>query len=89
MPDLGRATQPPAAAEAREVFATIAALPAASREVLVAVDVAGLSYSEAGRALNVPEGTITTRLFRARGRVAKALSSPEGSGPAGRHPAIP
>jgi DNA-directed RNA polymerase specialized sigma24 family protein len=40
----------------------------------VAVDVAGLSYGEAARALNVPEGTITTRLFRARGRVAKALA---------------
>ena len=90
LPDLGRATQPPAAAEAREVFATIAALPDASRDVLVAVDVAGLSYGEAGRALNVPEGTITTRLFRARGRVAKALSSPRGvRSAAGRHPAIP
>jgi RNA polymerase sigma-70 factor (ECF subfamily) len=74
LPDLGVATQPPVAAETREVFATIAALPAASRDVLVAVDVAGLSYGEAAMAMRVPEGTITSRLFRARARVAEALS---------------
>jgi len=67
---------PPVAAETREVFTTIAALPAASRDVLVAVDVAGLSYGEVARAMQVPEGTITSRLFRARARVAKALSRP-------------
>ena len=65
---------PSSAIEAREVFAAIAALPDASRYTLVAVDVAGLSYGEAARALNVPKGTITTRLFRARARVAKALA---------------
>jgi RNA polymerase sigma-70 factor (ECF subfamily) len=68
------AAAPASAVEAREVFAAIAALPEPSRDTLVAVDVAGLSYGEAARALNVPEGTITTRLFRARGRVAKALA---------------
>jgi len=76
VPDSGTATQPAAAVEAREVFATIAALPAASRDVLVAVDVAGLSYGEAARAMQVPEGTVTSRLSRARARVAKALSGP-------------
>jgi RNA polymerase sigma-70 factor (ECF subfamily) len=70
----GGVAGPSSAVEAREVFAAIAALPDASRDTLVAVDVAGLSYGEAARALNVPEGTITTRLFRARSRVAKALS---------------
>ena len=70
----GGAAASSSAVEAREVFAAIAALPEPSRDTLVAVDVAGLSYGEAARALNVPEATITTRLFRARGRVAKALS---------------
>jgi RNA polymerase sigma-70 factor (ECF subfamily) len=74
LPDLRGATQPPAAAETREMFATIAALPAAFRDALVAVDVAGLSYGEAAKAMQVPEGTITSRLFRARDQVAKALS---------------
>ncbi len=76
LPDSGTASQPPVAAETREVFATIAALPPASRDVLVAIDVAGLSYGEAASAMQTPEATITSRLFRARGRVARALSGP-------------
>ena len=48
---------------------------------LVAVDVLGLSYREAARALRVREATITTRLFRARKQVAKQLApDPEPSG---------
>jgi RNA polymerase sigma-70 factor, ECF subfamily len=64
---------PQAALEAREVFEAIAALPPDFREALVAIDVAGLSYGEAARALRVREATITTRLFRARRRVAETL----------------
>ena len=74
LPDPRTGAQPPAAAEAREVFAEIAALPANYRDALVAIDVAGLSYKEAAKALRVREGTITSRLFRARGQVAKSLS---------------
>ena len=74
LPDPRTGAQPPAAAEAREVFAEIAALPANYRDALVAIDVAGLSYKEAAKALRVPVGTITSRLFRARGQVAKSLS---------------
>jgi len=43
------------------------------RDALIAVDVVGLSYREAARALGVPEGTVTSRLFRARDRVAGRL----------------
>jgi RNA polymerase sigma-70 factor, ECF subfamily len=64
---------PAEAAEIRQVHAAIAALPEEFREALVAVDVAGLSYREAARALGVPEGTLTSRLFRARDRVARSL----------------
>jgi RNA polymerase sigma-70 factor (ECF subfamily) len=60
--------------ETRRVFAAIAQLPDDFRDALVAVDVAGLSYPEAARALGVPEGTLTSRLFRARDRVAALLS---------------
>jgi RNA polymerase sigma-70 factor, ECF subfamily len=67
--------QPDAATEARELFATIAALPDDFRDALVAVDVVGLSYAEAARALKTREATITTRLYRARKRVAEALSA--------------
>jgi RNA polymerase sigma-70 factor, ECF subfamily len=65
--------QPEQALEMREMYATIASLPEDRRLALVAVDVLGLSYREAARALRVREATITTRLFRARQQVAKQL----------------
>jgi RNA polymerase sigma-70 factor (ECF subfamily) len=69
---------PAEATEQRQVYAAIAELPEEFRDALVAVDVAGLSYPEAARALGVPEGTVTSRLFRARDRVARTLSGEEG-----------
>ena len=74
LPDPRTGAEPPAAAEAREVFSAIAALPATQRDVLVAIDVAGLSYRETAKALRVREATVTSRLFRARNRIAKSLS---------------
>lgn len=71
--DPGGAWQPADAAEAREVYAAIAALPADFRDVLVAIDVAGLSYAETARALRTREGTVTSRLYRAREQVARTL----------------
>ena len=66
--------QPERALEMGEVYSAIAALPEDRRLALVAVDVLGLSYREAARALRVGEGTITTRLFRARRQVARELA---------------
>ena len=60
--------------EAGEVFAAIATLSQEFREVLVAVDVAGLSYGETARALRIPEGTVMSRLYRARQQVARTLT---------------
>ena len=67
----------------QEVYATIAELPEDFRLALVAVDVLGLSYREAARALNVREATLTTRLFRARKQVA-ARARAERHGPGRR-----
>jgi RNA polymerase sigma-70 factor (ECF subfamily) len=64
---------PAEAAESRQVLAAIHELPEEFRDALVAVDVVGLSYREAAQALGVPEGTVTSRLFRARDRVADSL----------------
>ena len=64
---------PEAAIETQELFAAIATLPDDFRDALVAIDVVGLSYGEAARALHVREATITTRLHRARQRVASHL----------------
>ncbi len=75
--------RPAEALEVKELYATIATLPEDFRLALVAVDVLGLSYREASRALRVREATLTTRLFRARKQIVKRLS-PEApkSGPA-------
>jgi RNA polymerase sigma-70 factor (ECF subfamily) len=62
-----------ASVEAAEVYAAISALSDDFRHALVAIDVVGLSYREAARSLGVREATITTRLHRARQRVAQAL----------------
>lgn len=66
---------PEVALEQQELFATIAALPDEFRQTLIAVDLVGLSYREAGRLLGVREATITTRLHRARRRIARTLST--------------
>src|SRR5687767_8655776 len=73
---------PAQAAENRRVYAAIRALPDDFRDALVAVDAAGLSYDEAARLLGVPEGTLTSRFFRARDRVAQQLGG-ESSEPLG------
>jgi RNA polymerase sigma-70 factor (ECF subfamily) len=67
---------PEAALHSSELYAQIAALPDPFREALVAIDVVGLSYREAARMLRVREATITTRLYRARQRLARALEDP-------------
>ncbi len=67
---------PEIALEQQELLATIAALPDDFRQTLIAVDLVGLSYREAGRLLGVREATITTRLYRARQRIAGTLSTP-------------
>ena len=65
--------------ESAELYGAISRLPDVFRDALVAIDVVGLSYREAAHALRVREATITTRLHRARQRVAKDLvSSPPG-----------
>jgi RNA polymerase sigma-70 factor, ECF subfamily len=66
--------QPDEAAEVREVYSAIAALPDNYRDVLIAVDVAGLTYAEAARALRIRRGTVMSRLSRARQRVAASLT---------------
>jgi RNA polymerase sigma-70 factor (ECF subfamily) len=71
------APNPEARLEAGELYAAIATLPDDFRDALVAIDVVGMSYREAARALRVREATITTRLYRARQRLAKELGSQE------------
>ena len=67
------ASRPEAQIEVTELYAAISALPEQFRDALIAVDVVGLSYREAATALKVREATLTTRVYRARQRLADAL----------------
>jgi RNA polymerase sigma-70 factor (ECF subfamily) len=70
-----RSRGPQEVVERREVFAVIAALPDEFRDVLVAVDVTGLSYEETAQALKIPVGTVMSRLYRARQQVVRQVES--------------
>ena len=56
-------------ARMRAVLVQIEALPVHEREVLSLVAWAGLSYEQAAAALDVPVGTVRSRLSRARARL--------------------
>ncbi len=81
--------RPERALEMQELYATIAALPEDFRLALVAVDVLGLSYREASRALRVREATLTTRLYRARKQITRQLTIEESEPPSEAEPAEP
>jgi RNA polymerase sigma-70 factor (ECF subfamily) len=56
-----------------ELMEAIATAPAVYRDAVIAVDLVGLSYREAARALRTREETIATRLYRGRQHVARQL----------------
>jgi RNA polymerase sigma-70 factor, ECF subfamily len=85
--DRRTAARPEETVIAAQVFPAIGQLSESFRWALVAVDVIGLSYGEAARALGAREATIATRLYRARRRVARELdperfgaAQPKGTG---------
>ena len=51
-----------------------AALPEKFREIVEIVDINGLSYREAAEVLGIPEGTVMSRLHRARARIRRRLA---------------
>ncbi|MFI5013328.1 MAG: RNA polymerase sigma factor [Hyphomicrobiales bacterium] len=53
-----------------DVFAALDALPEDQRSVLVLVGVEDMSYEETARILDIPVGTVMSRLSRARERLA-------------------
>ena len=66
---------PESSLEADQVLRALAELPRQYREAVAAVDVAGLSYAEAARALGVRQGTIMSRVYRGREQVAQAVGA--------------
>jgi len=80
LPDARAGERPEQAIDAQRLYGAIAELPDDFRLALVAVDIVGLSYAEAGRVLGAPEATITSRLHRARRRVVAAFDGERAPG---------
>ncbi len=60
--------------EIRDMQTAIAALPSEQREVILLIALEQLSYSEVSKALDIPIGTVMSRLFRARERLRAQLA---------------
>jgi RNA polymerase sigma factor (sigma-70 family) len=65
----------------REVLRALDTLAEDQRSVLLLVSVEDLSYAEAARVLDIPVGTVMSRLSRAREKLARAMA-PEARVPA-------
>src|SRR4051794_27173953 len=74
-PNLATDRCPEAAASSKEVYTAIDTLPEDFRRVVQAVDVLGLSYGQTARSLQIPRGTVMSRLSRGRSRVRGALTA--------------
>ncbi len=69
----GPAEQAEASATARRVRRALAQLPPASRSALIVSDYGDLSYAEIAAALDIPLGTVMSRLNYARRRLRELL----------------
>lgn len=61
----------------RRVWAGLARLSPDHREIVVLRDFQDLTYDEIARVLDIPQGTVMSRLHRARKRLASLLAEPE------------
>ena len=63
----------------RKVRATIARLPEGQRQVITLVDLEGFSYVEVAKVLDIPIGTVMSRLCRARNAMLRLLATEFGN----------
>ena len=56
-----------------DILETIGALSTPHQQVVVLRELEGMSYAEIAEVLNVPRGTVESRLFRARQELKKRL----------------
>lgn len=64
----------------REVYAAIGRLPPDQRAALLLVALEGMNFTEAAHVLNIPEGTLASRLARARAAL-RAMTDHHGHRP--------
>jgi RNA polymerase sigma-70 factor (ECF subfamily) len=69
------ADQVSAQALGKQLDAALAALNPGDRDVLLLIAAEGLAYQEVAQALDIPLGTVRSRLNRARGRVRAELDA--------------
>jgi RNA polymerase sigma-70 factor (ECF subfamily) len=74
MPEVAIAGAQEKASEALEVGAAVEKLPDAQREVLLLVALEEFSYADAARILDIPVGTVMSRLAAARARLRELTS---------------
>ena len=68
-----RADPRPGAAERLELADALASLPPADRAAVLLVDAQGFDYRSAAEVLGIPDGTIASRLNRARAHLRRYL----------------
>lgn len=65
------------ALQVKDLGDALARLPIEQRTVVLMISVEGLSYSDVGAALNIPLGTVMSRLHRAREYLRSAVLAPD------------
>ena len=78
LPSLERDAYDPADYFDNDVADVLRKLPWKYHETILLRDKCGLSYEEMGRILSLPTGTISSRIYRARKMLAKALDKIRG-----------
>jgi len=81
LPDIAVRETHSDALEVADVDRALRALPEEQREVLLLVVLEEMSYEEASRALNVPIGTVMSRLSRGRERMRRLIAGARQSVP--------
>lgn len=66
------------AVEAQDLVVALAALPSDQREVVLLVGLEEMSYEQVAKVLNIPMGTVMSRLHRGRERLRQLMSGQSG-----------
>jgi RNA polymerase sigma-70 factor, ECF subfamily len=75
-------TDPTASRQLRELDCALARLPSEQRSVILLVGLEGVPYETAAQILNVPVGTVRSRLSRGREALRRLMGLPQKADPA-------